>query len=934
MSSAAPDTPRCRAPRLSRALLAVCLPRHDRRFALSDLDEELQQRAVRDGGMLARRWYRAQVAQSLPPLLRRRFFGRGFGPRRGDDAGWKGRSIMPDFFGDIRYAVRKLTQAPLVVLTTMLSLGLGIGLATTVFTVANAMLLRPSVGPAADIDRLTVLYTSQELGNANGASSFPDYLSMVDSVDELGDESAFEDLMAYRMGMMTLEDGEVPTRLMVEIVTGNYFDVLGVPVPLGRGFSPGETRIGAAQPVTVISHRLWRDRFGADPEVLGTVLQVDGVPFTVIGIAPEGLTGRMLSLEIDAWLPLGIPGGTYHATPTELADRDDREYGVMGRLRHAATIERAQTQMALLAESLHREYGPVWQDDLGQPRRITVLSERDARVPPDARVGLLGVAAVLLVITTMVLLIACSNVAGMFLARAGQRRREMAIRLALGASRRRLIGMLLAESLMLGLASGAIGVLLAVQAARSLEVMPFPLGLSLRFDFSLDYHVLIFAVFVSIATSVVFGLAPALEASKPGLVANLKTVTGASGRRPGRFSLRNLLVIAQVASSVVFLVSAGLLLRTIQVTSDMDIGIDPTGIASMTKFLPEGEYPGDAAADYFTRLEERLAAHPDVEEVHTTLTAEMSILASVYRLQVEVDGYESIDGGRAMIPYNAVTPGYMEMLGIRMLQGRTVNDDDRAGAPRVAVVNQALADLYWPGERVIGKSLRIVARRGARNRSETAPESVRVVGVAANGSYAGIEATDTPFVWMPIAQDRTPYRFIHVRARGGAQAGAELLRKEVPVEGREVSLIQPSAYEELIGFQYWVMEAASHAFGYLGAFALLLAAVGIYGIVSHAVSRRSHEMAVRRAVGAVPRQVVNLVLKDGVFLAGWGLAAGLVLVVPIAALLAGEFSELSPLDPLAVGGSVAVLSVVALIATLIPARRVTRIDPMNALRDE
>jgi len=921
-------------PRISRALLGAALRPRDRRFALADLDEELHQRARRDGASLARRWYRAQVAHSLLPLLRQRFSSRGFGPRRGDGVDPKGRSRMSDFSGDTRYAVRKLMESPLVVITTVLSLGLGIGVATTVFTVANAVLLRSSVGPAADSDRLTVLYTSEELGSANGPSSFPDYQSMVQAADRLGDQSAFEGLMAYRMGMVTLEDGDASERLTVEIVTGNYFDVLGVSLPLGRGFEPGETRLGAAEPVAVISHRLWRDRFDADPAVMGTVLQIDGVPFTVIGVAPAGLTGRFLSLEVDAWLPLGIPGGTYHATPTELADRDDREYGVMGRLRDGMTIEQAQAQMTLLADALHDEYETVWQDDLGQPRRLTVLSEQDARVPPDARAGLYGFAGLLLLITGMVLAIACSNVAGIFLARADQRGHEMAIRLALGASRRRLIGMLMTESVILGLLSGALGVLLATQAARWLEVMPFPLGLQLRFDFSLDYHVLVFAVFVSIATSVVFGLAPALEASKASLVPSLKTVTGVTGRRPGRFNLRNLLVIGQVAFSVVFLVSAGLLLRTMQLTSSMDIGIDPQGIASMTKFLPEDEYPGDAAADYFDQLEERLAALPDVEEVHTTLTAEMSILASIYRVQVEVDGSPSVDGERSMIAYNTVTPGYMEMLGIRMMRGRTIGAEDRAGAPRVAVVSQAFADRYWPDTDPIGKSFRIVARRGARNRMETAPESARVVGVAANGSYAGLDGEDTPFLWMPIAQDRAPYRFIHVRARGGAQAGVALLRKEVPLEGREVSLIQPSPYEELIGFQYWAMGAASRAFGYLGAFALLLAAVGIYGIVSYAVSLRGHEMAVRRALGAVPRQVVNLVLWDGVFLFGAGLAAGMVLVLPISVLLASEFSQLSPLDPYAVGGSVAVLLVVALVAALIPARRVLGIDPMKALRDE
>jgi len=916
----------------SRLLLAAALTSRDRRFALADLSDELESRIVRDGGRRARRWYRSQALHSLLPLLRLRV--RGGGPRKGFDDGEKRRTRMPDLLGDLRYATRKLAKSPLVVVTTVLSLGLGIGVATTVFTLVNAMLLRSSVGPGADLDHLTAVYTSQETGAANGPSSFPDYLEMQEYARQLGDDAAFEGLMAYRMGMVTLEGEDADERLLVEIVSGNYFDVLGVTVPLGRGFQLQETRLGAAEPVAVISHGLWRDHFESDPSVLGRVLQIDGVPFTVIGVAPDGLTGRMLSLDVAAWLPLGIPGGTYHATPTELADRDDRDYGVMGRLKEGATVEQAQAQMGLLAEALHEEYGSVWQDDGGQPLRLTVLSERDARVPPDARGGMYVLAAFMLLITGMILFIACSNVAGMFLARASQRGREMAIRLALGASRRRLVGMLLIESLILGLISGALGVALAYQAAKWLEVMPLPLDLALRFDFSLDHRVVMFAVFVSIATSVVFGLAPALEASKPSLVPSLKTVTGAAGRRPGRFGLRNLLVIGQVAVSLVFLVSAGLMLRTLQITTATDIGIDPAGIASMTKSLPEEDYPGDAAADYFRRLEERLAALPEVDEVHTTLTAELSIIASVFQLQVEVDGNESPAGERRMIAYNAVTPGYMEMLGIGLLRGRTVSESDRPGTPRVAVVNQAFADRYWSGIDPIGQEFRIVGRRGAGNRDETVPGSVRVVGVVANGNYEGLESDDSPYVWLPIAHDYTPYRFIHVRGRSGVAAAVELLRREVPLGPGEVSLIQPTPYEELIGFQFWVMGLASRAFGYCGAFALLLAAIGIYGIVSYAVSQRAHEMAVRRALGAVPRQVVNLVLRDGMFLAGFGLAGGLVLTLPVAALLASEFSDLSALDPFAVGGSVAVLLTVALVATLIPARRVMRVDPMNALREE
>lgn len=925
-------------PLLPRLALALALPRRDRRFALADLQDELEGRSERDGEALARRWYRQQAAQSLLPLLRLKLLGTRAGPDPSASGG--GRfdvgEKMPDFLSDVRYAFRTLAQQPLVVVTTLLSLGIGIAAVTSIFTIANAFLLRPTTGDPEVLERVVAVYTSQEGGAANGANSFPDFQSMRDQVASLGDDSALTDLTTFRMGVVRLEEDEQIDTLMVEITTGNYFEVLGIRPPLGRGFLPEETQMGSAEPVAVIAYHLWRDRFGADPTMLGETIQLDGVDFTVVGVAPEGLTGRLLSLKIDAWLPLGIPGGTYHATPTELADRDDREYSIFGALADGATIEQASAQMDALAESLHAEYNDIWEDDLGRQRRITVLSERDSRVPPDARPGLYGAAGLMLIIAGSILFIACANVAGMFLARASRRGREMAVRLSLGASRRRLVRMLLTESLMLGLASGALGVALAHQAAKWMGSIPFPLGIALSFDFSLDYRVMLFALFISVATSVIFGLAPALQASKPSLVNALKTLTGATGRRPGRFSLRNLLVVGQVAVSMVFLVSAGLVLRTIQIESAADTGINPERIASMTKWLDEEEYPGPAAADYFDQIQARLTALPEVEAAHSSLTAELSLLSSVFRLQVEVDGFAQPDGERTMVPHNAVTPGYMEMLEIELLRGRTIRQTDTEGARRVAVVNEAFAERYWPDGTAVGQEFRVVARRGARNRMDVQPESIEIVGVVANGQYAGFEGELTPFVWLPIAQDYTPYRFLHVKGRDGygAEVMASLMRREVPVARREVSLIQPTSYQELAGFQFVIFGAMSKAFGYAGVFALLLAAIGIYGIVSFSVSQRRHEMAVRQAVGANPDQVRNLVLRDGMILAISGLVIGLVLTVPLSILLASEIPDLHALDPFALGGSLAVLITTALIASLIPSRRLLRIDPMDTLRQE
>lgn len=935
-----------------RFLVRLLCHADDRGFVLADLEEEYLERADGPGGPPgARRWYRSQVLRSVVPFVRRRL-GKGRRSREGvrhcspavcsgdaTPAGPRGRHrpsgkgvLVSGLLRDVRFAFRSLRRAPLVVLITVVSLSLGIGASTSVFTIINAFLFQDAAG-LSDPDRLVAVYTSNERGGLYGESSFPDYLDLSETAETL------DGVVAFRAGFMTLEPSPglpeaSPDRMIVEIVSGNYFDVLGIRPPLGRGFLSEETRLGSAENVIVLSHRTWMDRFDGDRGVLGRILRLDGKEFEVIGVAPEGLVSRMLRLRVDGWVPFGTPGGIWNATPQELSSRRDHDCMILGRMAEGATVDAVQAELTLLADRLGEVHPDAWTDDRGGPRTFTVIPERESHLPPDGRAALAGLSMVLLGGALFILLLACSNVAGLFLARAHRRSREMAIRRSLGAGRRRLAGLLMTESLILGLAGGAGGLALAWWFAEFMAALPLPLDIPLAFDVGLDRRVVGFSVLLSLLAAVVFGLAPALRASRSELVPALKRESTSGGRRPGRLGIRNLLVLGQVAASVVLLIPAGLFLRTVREATRWDVGFDPSRVAILWKVVGEEDRTPEGAVRLFRDLEDRLGGLPGVEDVEVARRAEASVLDLADRAVLDVPGYESPDGQPVLHSYSSITPGFVEMMQLPLLRGRGFTESDGPGAPPVALVNEAFVRRYWPGESGLGKTFTILERREVDSPEPAPPEVVQVVGVIRDTEPALPGARQGPFLWIPFLQDYPSRAVIHLKGRTSAAEMVPLLRENVPLAPGETPLIPAQTYQTAIRGRFLGQQIASRLLSWAGLFATVLAVMGIYGIVTFAVSQRVREMAIRQAVGARDREVLRSLISEGMFVAGTGLILGLALASVLALLIRSQLFGVAPLDPLVLGGGIGLLAAVAFLATLVPALRATRIDPMVVLREE
>jgi predicted permease len=916
-------------------MAVLCTPA-DRRFVLSDLAEEFERMLQARGKTSARRWYRRQVVRSTLPLLGQRLGRLGTAlpgripwrstrARRGD---FREPANVPDLFREVGFALRTLRRTPLAILITVASLAIGIGASTSVFTIANAFLFQESTG-LADTDDLMAVYTSDERGNLYDETSFQDYLSVAEEVE------AFDGAAAYRAGVLSLGEGEGAERVIVEIVTGNYFDILGIRPPLGRGFLPDETQLGGAQRVIVLSHEAWQQRLAGSRSAIGRTVTLDGEEFTVVGVAPEGLLSRLWRLKVYGWVPVGIPGGTYHSTPRELEDREDRDYLVMAHLAPGATPQQAETQLASLANRLRQEYPDAWEDDRGQGRVFTLLSERDSRAPPNMRAALAGASAFLLAGALLILLIACSNVASLFLARAQRRRREMAVRLSLGATRGRLVRMLLLECLVVALAGGALGVLLAHATTGLVDSLPLPIDVAVSFDVGLDYRVVVFALLVSVGAAGLFGLAPAMRGSRPDLVPALKGEPGSEGgRRPGRLSLRSLLVMAQVAASLILLVTAGLFLRSLRASASMDIGLDPDRVAVMSKeFDPEVHGP-DEGQQLFLNLAARLEGFPGVEAVALAGNAEASLWGVTTRAVIEVPGFESAEGGLEVVPYNPVTPGYLEMLDMTLLRGRTFDEGDRFGAPLVAVVNETFAKRYWAGMDPLGRWFTVARTRQMDTPTETPSRSFEVVGVIRDFTIPEEGDSPPPLFWTSFLQDYSPMMVIHLKGRTSAEAMVPILRREVERAHGEVGLIEPTPYRQLAELRFIGYRLGWRLLSYAGAFALILALIGIYGIVSFAVTQRLREMAIRQAMGAHKKQVVITIVRDGMTLTLLGMLAGAAVVIPLSILIRSTLYGVGALDLPSLGGAFLLLLCSALAATLVPALRTIRVDPMLILREE
>jgi predicted permease len=809
-------------------------------------------------------------------------------------------------WGDFRYGWRQVARSPGFGLLAVLMLGLGIGATTTIFSVINALFLRP---PAAvrQPERLVAIYTSDFSGPDFGTSSHPDY------VDYVAGTPALTAIAAASPRPFSVATGGESFRTLGDMVSENYFEVLGVPLAAGPGFARG-----ASETQAVISHGLWTRVFGGDRGVIGRTLRLSGRTFTISGVAPAGFTGSIRGVRMEVWTSLAA-GRVFDPTDDMLEQRGDRGLSLTGRLRDGATVEQARGQLAVVAARLHGAYPKAWTDVAGKARRVTLLPEREARIFPTIRGPVTQFLGLLMGVAGLVLVVCCANLANLLLARATVRRRELAVRLALGGGRGRLVRQLLTEGLVLAIMGGTAGVALALWAADALAAFRPPLPVPVALEFPLDGRILGFTLLVSAVTVLLSSLLPALRATRIDAATALRAdLATASDRR--RFGLRDALVVGQVAVSLVVLAAAGLFLTSLRNASRVDPGFRSERLALLRLELGVQGYDSTRGQAFYAELERRVRALPGAEQVALAEILPLGLVGQ--RRGVEVEGYAPAEGEDMEFGTNTVSAGYFETMGIEMVRGRGFAPGDRAGARAVAVVNESFARRFWPGEDPIGRRFS-TGRGGMRE----------VVGVARDGKYRSLGEEPQPHFYQPFAQMYEPDMVLVARAASDARALLSSLLKEareldpeLPVEG--------STMEEHLGLAVLPQRIGSVVLGSFGAITALLAALGLYGVMSYVVSQRTREIGIRVALGARARDVRLLVLRRALAVTLAGVGIGLAGAAATARLLAAFLVNLSPSDPATLLAATALFTAVALVASWVPARRAAAVDPVRALRWE
>ena len=814
---------------------------------------------------------------------------------------------------DVRFAARLLVKQPGFTAAAIVSLALGIGANSALFNMFNSLLWRPL--PVASPDEIASIYTTRDEGTIYTGFSYPDYRDLRDQND------VFAGVAAHSPTLFALRsEGREDARVYGELVTGNYFDVLGVRMQLGRSFRPEEDQTSGTHLVVVLGDRFWTRRFGADPEIVGKTITLNGQTFTVIGVAPREFNGTYaIYFAPDLYMPLLALGQVRPPSASDLEDRYVRFLRLNARLKPGVTIEEAQAAAATIAARLAQTY-----PDTNRGVQAKVLREIDTRPEVEISSATNAIALIFLGLTSLVLLVACANVANLLLARAAARRREIAVRLAIGAGRGQLVRQLLVESLLLSLVAGGAGLALGAAASRLMATLSLPTDIPVVLEFHTDPRVVAFTFALSVIAAIAFGLVPALRSSRPNLVPALKGEEPAAGAR--RVTLTNVLVVAQVAVSLVLLVAAGLFVRSVggARTIDPGFGVDRRVVLYFNAEL-QG-YDRERARVFYDRLIERVRALPMVEAA--TLAQSVPLDYSVNFDDVIIEGRETEPGRQSVQVMSAVAdPAYFETLGTRIVSGRAFSDRDTRQSGPVAIVNQTMAARYWPGRDPIGRRFRV--------EQPDAPW-IEVVGVAADGKYRQLTEAPRPFFFRPIAQEFYFSRTLVVRTRGasdiaGAVAG---VRREVQAIDPAMPIFDVKTMDQFMERAYLGPKLAALLVGPAGLLAVVIASVGLYGVMAYWVSRRMREMGIRIALGAKAGDVVGLVMRQGLTLAGVGLALGLAGAVAAGRVVAFLLFGVSATDPIVLAGVPMALAVVAALASYVPARRALRADPLIALRAE
>ncbi len=826
--------------------------------------------------------------------------------------GWE--FLVYTMWQDIRYALRSLRRSAGFFSAAVLTLAIGIGGTTTVFTLVNAILLRPPAHVVAP-EQLVSIYTSDYSGPPYGSTSHPDFEDFRRQTD------IFAGVIATQPAPIGIGEGEDLTNDGMEVVSGDYFQVLGVRAAAGRFFAEDEDRGGSPIPVAVISYDLWQQRFAGRADAVGSSLQLNGSPFTIVGVAPDGFLGAIRGIAMNAWIPVAaspLVGMSASAT----ANRGNRSFFVIGRLAPGVSVQQAEAGMATVGRNLAASYPDRWIDLSGAGRRVSVLPEAAARIMPQVRGPALGFMALLMGTMVLVLLVCCANVAGLMLARAARRAREMGVRLSLGASRRRVMRQLLTESTMVALCGGIGGVALAVLAMSGIAAWQPPLPVRIAVDLSIDARVLAFAIAAVAFTGVLFGVVPALRGSRAPVTGLLKGDGGTTQIGGRRISLQGALVSGQVAISLLLMVGALLFVRSLRSASEINTGFATDHMLVVdVELRPDVTAPVDRA-QVVLRMQERLRAVPGVRGASWARSAPFGFGSA--RRGISVDGYEPAQGEDMEYHFNIVGPDYFDVLQMPLVLGRPIDATDRAGAPLSVVVNETFARKFWPGESPLGKRIRT-----------SGPESEwsTVVGMARDAKYSSLTEDARPFMYLAALQSPTRV-VLHLRTSADPVTMRETVRRELLAVAPDWRITALRTMEQQLGVTLAPHRAAGALLSLFAAVAALLASVGLYGVVAMAVTARRREIGIRVALGADRHGVVRFMVGKGVLLAGIGVVIGLPAAWAVSRLLSSFLIGPAANDPATFAGATVLLTAVALVAAWIPARRAANVHPMIALRDE
>ncbi|HEY0701982.1 MAG TPA: ABC transporter permease [Candidatus Acidoferrales bacterium] len=819
---------------------------------------------------------------------------------------------METLMADIRYGLRMLLRSPGFLAAATITLALGIGANTAIFSLIDGLLLRPL--PIHEPLRLTMLAAQRQGGTLRPEMSVPEYREIREQTT-----SVFSDVAAHQIGLDGMAVNGKGERILTDYVSGNFFQTMGIQPQLGRFVEPADDAAPGVGPVIVLSDKYWKSRFGADPNVVGRSVSLNGHPFTIIGVAPKGFAGVNAVISAQGFLPLGMIGIEFPA-PDYLTNRQNRSLQLLARLQPETTLEQARSALNVIAAHWAQDH-----PDSEKGASVQAYLEIRSRPQPDPNNTVLILSTLFLGLAGLVLLLACLNVANLLLVRASARGREMAIRSALGAGRGRLIRQLLVESLLLAALGGIGGLALGYFGSVAFAHINLNVDLPLNFDFGFDWRVFAYASFAALATGLVVGLVPALRASH----GNLNTILHEGGRGVvgGKNRLRTSLVVAQVAGSLVILIIAGLFSRSLAQAQHITLGFETDHVVNFMMDPVEIGYSQQQTTSFYKELLDRVGAVPGVVSVSIANGAPMGYYNNAEPISVE--GYTPPPSqGVNNIFYASVTPDYFRTMQIKLDRGRVFAANDDQNAQMVAVISEAMAREYWPNADAMGRRFSMV--------SDIA-HPMTVVGVAADIRYQGVSGAYRPMYYIPYLQHTAgnSLQILQVRTAGAPDSMIPVVEHIIDSLAPQLAVFDVKTMRQAIytlnGLLLYQVGAALAAM--LGILGLILAIVGVYGVVSYAAAQKTHEIGVRMALGAQPRDILQMVLREGVLIVGVGLLVGIALTF-MAGSVVGTFTVVSGRDPATYVTVTAILAAVAFAACLIPAWRSTRVDPLVALRYE